>query len=121
MRCNVTVEPTLRTLCGRNMIKTANVFSKHAEDVALHVVEAFDEIVNLILYRHSHTVHACQPWENPSEGRGRWGWVDVVRYRLVVACSWLAQSALRHRVDQQGEGHHHPQPFNPAGLFDQQR
>jgi hypothetical protein len=97
------------------------LFSKQAEDFDLHVVEAFDEIVNLILYRHSHTVNAFQQWENPSQGRGRCGLVDLVRYRLVVACSLLAQSALRHRVDQQGEGHHHQQPFKPAGLFDKQR
>ena len=33
----------------------------------------------------------------------------------------LSQSALCHRVDQQREGHHHQQPFDPAGLFDKQR
>jgi hypothetical protein len=39
----------------------------------------------------------------------------------MVACQLLAQATLRHRVDQQGEGHHHQQPFNPARLFDKQR
>jgi len=33
----------------------------------------------------------------------------------------LAHAALRYRVDQQGEGHSHQQPFDPAGLFDKQR
>ena len=32
-----------------------------------------------------------------------------------------SESALRHGVDQQRQGHHHEQPFNPAGLFDKER
>ena len=47
--------------------------------------------------------------------------MNVVRYRLVVLCQLLAQSALRHRGDQQRAGHYHQQPLNTAGLFDKQR
>ena len=34
---------------------------------------------------------------------------------------WRSESALRHGVDQQRQGHHHEQPFNPAGFFDKER
>jgi hypothetical protein len=36
------------------------VFSKQAEDFELHVVEAFDEVMNLPLYRPPHMVNAFQ-------------------------------------------------------------
>jgi hypothetical protein len=48
------------------VIKTANLFSKQAEDFDLHVVEAFDEIIDLTLYRHPHTMNTFQQSEHPS-------------------------------------------------------
>jgi hypothetical protein len=32
-----------------------------------------------------------------------------------------SESALRHGVDQQRQGHDHEQPFNPAGFLDKER
>jgi hypothetical protein len=66
-------------------------------------------------------VNAVQELEDPPQGWRRGRLVDVVRHRLMMLGSWLAQSALRHGVDQQREGHHHQQSFHPAGLFDKQR
>jgi hypothetical protein len=61
-----TYKPTLSTLSGRNLIKTADLFSKQAEDFDLHIVEAFDEIMNLTLYRHADAVNAFQQLEHPT-------------------------------------------------------
>jgi hypothetical protein len=73
------------------------------------------------LYRYPDTVNAFQELEDPPQGR-RWGrLVNVVRHGLMMRGSLLAQSALRHGVDQQREGHHHQQSFTQAGLFDKQR
>src|SRR5438128_10916324 len=63
------LDPTLSTLSGRNLIKTADLFSKQAEDVDLHIVETFNEIMHLPLYRHSDAVNAFQQLENPTQGR----------------------------------------------------
>src|SRR2546430_2169518 len=66
---NLSWDPTLSTLSGRNLIKTADLFSKQAEDVDLHIVETFNEIMHLPLYRHSDAVNAFQQLENPTQGR----------------------------------------------------
>ena len=39
----------------------------------------------------------------------------------MVQSSWRSKPALRYGVDQQRQRHHHEQPFNPVGFFDQQR
>jgi hypothetical protein len=49
--------PTLSTLCGSNLIKAADVFSKQAEDFDLYIVEAFDEIMHLTLQCHPDPVN----------------------------------------------------------------
>jgi hypothetical protein len=38
-----------------------------------------------------------------------------------VVCQLRSESALRHGVDQQRQGHHHEQSFHPAGFFDKER
>jgi hypothetical protein len=48
------------------LIKIADLFPKQTEDVDLHVVEAFDEIMNLTLPPHSDAVNAFQQLEDPS-------------------------------------------------------
>jgi hypothetical protein len=60
------LEPTLSTLSGSNLIKTADLLSKQTEDVGLHLVETFNEIMPLPLYRHSDVVHAFQQLEHPT-------------------------------------------------------
>jgi hypothetical protein len=47
------------------LIKAADLFSKQTEDRDLHVVEAFDEIVHLLLPPHPHAVNAFQELEDP--------------------------------------------------------
>ena len=44
-------------LTGRNLIKSANLFAKQAQDFELHLVEALDEVVALVLYRYTNAVH----------------------------------------------------------------
>jgi hypothetical protein len=78
------------------LIQAADLFSQQTEDRDLHVVEAFDEIVHLLLPPHPHAVNAVQEREDPSSGWRRGGWVDWVRYRLVVLCELLTQAALCH-------------------------
>jgi hypothetical protein len=63
---NSYIYPTLSTLSGRNLIKTADLLSKQTEDVDLHIVETFNEIMHLPLYRHSDAVNAFQQLENPT-------------------------------------------------------
>ena len=89
------------------MIKTATLFPKQTKDVDLHVIESFKEIMHLTVYGHPNAVNAFQQLEDPTSGWRRGGVVDLVRHRLVVVGQVLAQSALCHRVDQQGERHHH--------------
>jgi hypothetical protein len=113
--------PTLSTLSGRNLVKTADSCSEQAQDFDLHVVEAFDELMHLALHRHPDAGNAFQQLAHPPQGGCHGRLVDVVRHRLVLACSLLTHAALCHRVNQQGEGHHHQQPVDPAGLFDKPR
>lgn len=57
------------------MIKAADLFSKQTEDRDLHVVEAFDAIVHLLLPPHPHAVHAFQELEDPSQVGDVVGWL----------------------------------------------
>jgi len=100
------------------LIKTADLIAKQTEDFALHVIEACNESMRLTLHRHADTVDAFEQLEDPTEGWRCCGWVDLVRYRLVVVCQVRSESALRHGVAQQRQGHDPEQPFNPAGFFD---
>ena len=88
-------------LTGGNLIKPANCFPKQAKDFNLHVVETYNEILELTLYGHADTMNPFQELEHPTQG-GPLGWlVDLVGERLVLTRQLLAQSALRHRIDQQ--------------------
>ena len=99
------------------MIKTANLCTTQTKDVDWHVVESFDELIYLSLYGHPNAVKAFQELDDPASGGRRGGLGEWVRHRLVVVGSWLAPAALCHRVDQQGERHHHQHPVDTAGLF----
>jgi hypothetical protein len=66
------------------LIKTADLIAKHTEDFDLHVIEAFHEIMPLILHRHADSVNAFQQLEDPPSG-WRWcGLIDWVRPGLMV-------------------------------------
>src|SRR5712691_1186515 len=84
-----------------NLIKPANGFPKQAKDFNLHVVETYNEVLELALHRHADAMNPFQELEHPTQG-GSLGWlVDLVGERLVLTSQLLAQSALRHRIDQQ--------------------
>jgi hypothetical protein len=77
-------------LTGRNLIKLTDPFTKQAKDFDLHLIEAFNQVVDLILYRHADAVNAVQELEDPTQ---RWPLrrlVDLVRYGLVLPGSLLA-------------------------------
>jgi hypothetical protein len=103
------------------LIKTADLMVKHTEDVNLHVMEAFTEIMPLTWHGHADPVKAFQPLEDPPYGWRRCGLIDWVGHGLMGLGSWRSKSAWRHGVDQSRQGHHHEQPVNPDGFFDHQR
>jgi len=103
------------------LIKTTDPFSKQAQDFDLHVVQAFDEGVNLALDGDPDTVHPFQQLEKPTEGRTGGRLVDWVRHGVVLSGSVLAHATLRHRIDAQGSRHHREQPLHPRGVFHKQR
>src|SRR5262245_59039324 len=77
--------------------------------------------MHLALPPHSDAVNACQQLADPPQG-GPLSWlVDLMRSRCLVSGQWLAQAALRQRIPQQCQGHHHQSPWNPTGFFDEQR
>ena len=103
------------------MIKPANCFPTQAKDFNLHVVETYNEVLELAWHRHADAVNPFQELEHPTQG-GPLGWVvDLVGERLVLTRQLLAPSALRHRIDQQRSRHHHQQPLYSARLLHKQR
>jgi hypothetical protein len=68
----------------------------------LHLVEPFNQVMDLALYGHADAMNAFEQLEDPPQSRPLRRLVDWVRYRLVLQGSWLAPSALRHRIHQQG-------------------
>ena len=68
----------------------------------MYLVEAFDQVVNLTLHRHANAMNPFEQLEDPTQGRPLRRVVDLVWYRRVLTRSLLAQSTLRHGIDQQG-------------------
>jgi hypothetical protein len=58
--------------------------------------------MNLALHSHADAMNAFEQLEDPTQSRPLRRLVDLVRYRLVLQGSLLAQSALRHRINQHG-------------------
>ena len=104
-----------------NLIKSTDFFPKQAKDFDVYLVEAFNQVVDLTLHRHANAMNPFEQLEDPTQGRPLRRLVDLVWYRLVLTRSWLAQSTLRHGIDQQGSCHHHQQPLNTARFFQKQR
>jgi hypothetical protein len=48
------------------LIKTADAFPKQAQDFDLALIQAFDEVIDLTLHRHTDPVNACAQLKNPS-------------------------------------------------------
>jgi hypothetical protein len=53
-------------LTERNLINLAHILPKQAQDVDLHLVETFNEVVKLTLYAHPHPMNSFEQLEYPS-------------------------------------------------------
>ncbi len=74
--------------------------TKQTEDVNLHIMKTFHEIMPLPWHHHADPVNAFEQLEDPTSGGRRCGLIDVVRHGLLVLGSWLSKSTWRHGVDQ---------------------
>jgi hypothetical protein len=72
---------------------------KQTKDIALHVLEAFNELMHLSADGHPNAGNAFQELEDLASGWRRAELVDVVRHGFLVIGQWQAQSALYHRID----------------------
>jgi hypothetical protein len=108
-------------LTGRNLIKPTDLIPKQAKEFDLHLVEPFNQVVDLAWHGHADAMNPLKPLEDPTQGRPRSRLVDLVRHRLPLARQLVAHAALRHGIDQQRSGHDHQQPVNPTGFFHKQR
>ena len=104
-------------LTGRNLITSTDLLPKQAQDVVLHLVEPFNQVLDRALHGHAHPMSPCEPLENPTVG-GSFCWlVALVRQRLVVGCPLGASSTWRHRRAQKRAGPHHPEPLGSGTVF----
>ena len=81
-------------LTGRNVIKPTDLFPKEAQDFALHLVEPFNQVVDLALHGHADAMDPFEQLEDPTQGRPHRRLVDLVRYGLILVCQGMAQSTL---------------------------
>jgi hypothetical protein len=63
--------------------------------------------MHLPLHHHSDAVNAFQKLEDPTQGWPFSRLVDLIWYRVITLGSLLTQSALRQRIHQQSQCHHH--------------
>lgn len=99
---NIFLADIEQPLTGGNLIKSTDFFPKQAKDFDVYLVEAFNQVVDLTLYGHANAMNPFEQLEDPTQGRPLCRLVDLVWYRLVLTRSLLAQSTLRHGIDQQG-------------------
>jgi hypothetical protein len=53
-------------LTPRNLINLAHILPKQSQDVDLHLVETFNEVVHLTVYAHPDPMHPFEQLENPA-------------------------------------------------------
>ena len=94
-------------LTGRNLIQPTDLFPKQAQDFHVHLVQPFNEVVDLAWHGQADAMNPLQQVEDPPQGRPRRRLVDLVRHRFPLARQLVAQAALRHGIDQSRSGHHH--------------
>ena len=99
------------------MIKPTDPFPEQAQDFDRDLIQAFYDVVHLVLDGDADAVNPFEQWEEPTQGRSWSRLVNLVRYGLVLLRSLLAHPTLRHRINQQRQGHHHQQPLKPTGFF----
>jgi hypothetical protein len=61
------------------LIYPTDFLPEQAKDFNLHLIEPFNQVLNLALHRHSHAVNAFQQLEDPTSGRPLRGLVDLIR------------------------------------------
>ncbi len=99
----------------------ADPLPKEAKDFDLDLIQTCDQLLHLPSNLDSNTFDSFQHLQDPPQ---RWtvrGVGDLMRDGLVLPFQLLAQATLRHRIDQQRQGHDHQQPLNPRGFFHKQR
>ena len=94
-------------LTGRNLIKPADLFPKQAKDFHLYLVEPFNQVMDRALDGHADPMNPFEELEDPTQGWPLSRLVDLMWYRFIAIGSLLTQSALRQRIYQQSQGHHH--------------
>jgi hypothetical protein len=66
------------------LIKTTDPFPKQAKEGDLHLIEAFDQVLHVTLYRHTDAVNAFQKLKDPTQGWPlRWV-MNLGRHGLVL-------------------------------------
>jgi hypothetical protein len=93
---------TLSSLSGSNLIKLTDFFPKQAEDFNLHLVEPFNQVMGLVLHSHADPMNPFEELEDPTQGWPRRLLVDLIGYGVVLTHQLPAQSALGHRIHQEG-------------------
>jgi len=63
---SVAVADIEQPLTQRNLINLAHILSKQSKDVDLHLVETFNEVVNLTVYAHPDPMNPFEQLENPA-------------------------------------------------------
>src|SRR5882724_11483597 len=88
-------------LTGRHLIQPTDLIPQQTKELDLHLVEPFNQVVDLAWHGHADAMNHLKPLEDPPPGRPRRRLVDLVRHRLPLARQLVAPAALRHGRDQQ--------------------
>ncbi len=83
-------------LTGRHLIQPTDLIPQQTKELDLHLVEPFNQVVDLAWHGHADAMNPLKPLEDPPPGRPRRRLVDLVRHRLPLARQWVARAALRH-------------------------
>jgi hypothetical protein len=67
------------------LIYPTDFLPEPAKDFHLHLIESFNQVVNLALHRHSHAVHAFPQLEAPTYGWPLRGLVELIGYRFLLS------------------------------------
>jgi hypothetical protein len=72
------------------VIKATDPFSKQAEDLTRHLIQALDKVVDLCLDRHADAMNPFKPLKNPTQGWPLGLLLELIRHRRLLACQLLA-------------------------------
>jgi len=67
-----------------NLINLAHCFPKQPKDFDLHLIETFNEVVNLILHDHADPVNPFKQLEDPTSGRPLSQLIDLIGKALML-------------------------------------